>query len=335
MSESEQSSAVGLESLISLELPPSDALDVFIKALALAALVSGGMFCGLEVLGGTAGGLLGAGCGLLILLAFVLPAELHKWRWTSEATQILREQLAHEPATPLRDLLKNPFLFPVLPRRRLLRLLVRAGRSGAVVRVGMRASLRPVTGGPIGVPLEPMPLEEADAGFLELANNVAEVRTGLPGSARRDRPEWLRRFRRARTTGEFRLSSVVLATIYFGLFAFPLRANRLGLAMLVIAICWVIPLGISFLRNRTLLVIPGGIIAGDGRRVFRRDSAVLVWFVPTGTLHLANTRGEWGRFLVTPVEAEMAIRAWLSPVPAPTDEMLAAFQSRGSQTRGC
>lgn len=75
-----------------------------------------------------------------------------------------------------------------------------------------------------------------------------------------------------------------------------------------------------------LYLIPGGMIHVRRKQVYRRSKGLMVWCADSRTLHVLDSGPNKNlSFPVTPPEAMVAMRAWLSPVPGPSDELLQSF----------
>jgi hypothetical protein len=110
-------------------------------------------------------------------------------------------------------------------------------------------------------------------------------------------------------TGRMPLRSVLCTPIMFG----PLELVAAFAKPSVRSGTWVFPGGLRGGRQ--------GWIRGH---VFRRDAALLCWYGGTNVLHVRE--GKKFRIVrVTPREADLAIRAWLSRATSPTDEQLRAL----------
>ncbi|MBI4582159.1 MAG: hypothetical protein HY718_20855 [Planctomycetes bacterium] len=78
--------------------------------------------------------------------------------------------------------------------------------------------------------------------------------------------------------------------------------------------------------TRGAWVMPGGLLLPSRREVYRRDAGLLVWYPGHRRLWAIDTTAARVAALdVTSEEAVLALRAWLSPLPTPSDEMLHGF----------
>lgn len=207
---------------------------------------------------------------------------------------------------------------------RLVGRLSASGVKGLAVRAsGVAGKLKaPIE--PLVVPFEPMLLDESAADLLDLASvSGKDPRAAVSSAA--DSTDAGRRLRRAWRLGVFGIPVGGLLYVAFNAFVRGAFHPR--------TLFWIGLFALScFLRlrrnplNPNVYIIPGGLIDARGKRVFRRDDCLLVWQLDLGHFHIVTAGGDViFSPHVTAGEATIALRAWLSPVRAPSDEMLASF----------
>ena len=175
------------------------------------------------------------------------------------------------------------------------------------------------------VPFEPLPLDEAAEETLALAGGT-DCAAGVRASRRgRSRSEWCGLVLRSSRLGLLAIS--ILSVLVLGLVSGQLWTTTMsyvyGVGPWVVVAFVVIGLQ-KMLRGTRLYIIPGGLIDVKGKRAYLRSKGVMVWYPEAQTFQV--TAGEHVfEPPVTEKEAMLALRAWLSSAPAPTDEMIVAF----------
>lgn len=179
---------------------------------------------------------------------------------------------------------------------------------------------------PLAVPFEPMVLDAASARLLVPLNEPA--RRGLDFA---DVAKWARRVTLVlRRAGLLEGTNfVVLVSLVFSL----LVAGPLNRSVLTRAVIIAIPV-LLFLRSERvaghLYLVPGGLIDARRKHVYRRASGLMVWCADSRMLYVLDAGPSPAlSFTVTPSEARVALRAWLSPVPGPSDELVQSFLNGG------
>lgn len=200
--------------------------------------------------------------------------------------------------------------------RMLLTTLVTTGHLGAMIRVSRvdRGFFPPVQ--PIPVPFEPIHLDEAEAEF-------DDWRTGFDMKRRGNQTfGWAGgRLRRAmRIEGTHPAVLVVLVLVLTAIVG-PWYMET----MAVIALGLVVVIWVGYGRYSGVWVFPGGLFDRRRRQVFRRSNGLLCWHVASKRLYVMTGTYDCRVYKVTSAEAALAMRAWSSPAPSPTDEMLYAF----------
>lgn len=204
--------------------------------------------------------------------------------------------------------------------------LVERGRTGGAARLYVEALPPPIE--PLTVEFEPCPISEIDASFRGIALSADEVNESD------ERSETRRRFRRAWRMGGLWVNVYVLFQVVVQGFE-SWRAQWFTTRFLIFLAIFVALLVIQFTRvspSSNILLIPGGLVrrrprwlsARTGLHVFDPRTSVLIahahhghqwaWTVADGQEQLSG--------LVTELEVRTLLRAWLSPIPPPTREML-------------
>jgi hypothetical protein len=180
---------------------------------------------------------------------------------------------------------------------------------------------------PLAVPFEPMLLDTASARLLQpLGLSETDQGRGLAldfSSLRKLVQQVLLVLRRAgilEGTNFVLLAAAVFSLFFTGLFSRRVLTNAaiIGVSLFL------------FLRRERvaghLYVIPGGLVDARRKWVYRRSSGLLVWCADSRMLYALDTGSNpMLSFVVTPLEATTALRAWLSPVEGPSDELIASF----------
>lgn len=286
----------------------------FVVALVLSSLKPGAIWI-LALLGGIAafGG----------LVAYALGHE-------KRVRAAKREILAADPSQPVpigplqsmvQGLRRNPSLGVIA------RSLARCGFRGIAVRYHDRDRTAPLIE-PLTIPFEACPLNEVDASFRGVAIDTADLNEA------EERSETLRRLRRGWRLGG--LGFVVLAGVQVFMNGF--RAWMSG-TLLWELLVWIAVLGVAFLvllspikPGEYTWLVPGGILhrrprwlsAKSRTHLYAAGASVLVAFpMPGRKWSWAVADGERSLTgLATELEIRTLLRAWLSPLPTPTPEML-------------
>lgn len=179
---------------------------------------------------------------------------------------------------------------------------------------------------PIGVPFEPMPVDETHPGLIDLISVGDSTKPTAPGERLRS-PFWRRSLVQAGLPLTVALALMIqLLNMWHG-FARNSWLKVVGAA--IVALTFVLLIAGSFRRTEWLLV-PGAIIQRSPNRL--RGSARLLRFTPT--LHTLIVRAVspawraeiWDEVslctsqLVTKAEALALLAAWQSPLRTPTLE---------------
>lgn len=238
--------------------------------------------------------------------------------------------LALESGRPLKELVEAGFKRRDLVHIEFIEHLAQADCAGNVVCV-LREPQRPPDAlyPPLAVPFEPMSLDEASADALASAESAApRDQLGLT-SRPDDSTDVGRRVRRAWRLGVLRWSALVFVVcLGFLLTSICLRgsvscANVLILVAALVA--WVLGVVSAWCGNGAY-IISGGLLDPKGKRIFRRQTGLLIWRADAHLLHVTNKlRKDVLTLNVTRDEALLALRAWLSPVPGPSDELIESF----------
>lgn len=264
--------------------------------------------------------------GVAVFGALVAYALGHEKRLRAAKQAILAADPALSvPVAPLQSMVqglrRNPSLGVIA------RALAGSGLRGIAVQFRHRdtpaTSIEPLT-----VPFEPCPLNEVDASFRGVAIDAAVL------DESQERSETLRRLRRAWRMGG--LGFLVLAglQVFFNGFRAWMSVTLLWELLL-----WIAALGVAFLvllipiRPSDLTwLVPGAILhrrprwfsAKSRTHLFTAAASVLVaypmprrkwsWAVADGTRSWTG--------ISTELEIRTLLRAWLSPLPPPTPEMV-------------
>lgn len=240
----------------------------------------------------------------------------------------IRDNLAHE----CRPMHVTRLL---LTLRQLADSLCESGRGGLAVRCSSKTQPPPDPIAPVKVPFEPVPLDDSEPAF----QGVAEA----GGSAAREvkideraaiAPRRVTRPWRRESGWPGLLSIRTFMTLGFILVLFVQFTHGLSSWWLILItfVTGPLALGLSFLKPgpaRMAWVFPGGIAVptpwqAKRWRIVRRVEGILIVPPISGTLTVV-TRAETHALKCSAAEAELALRAWFSPIPPPTDEQLGEF----------
>lgn len=195
--------------------------------------------------------------------------------------------------------------------------------TGVAIRMSCRSQRLAQPLEPLRVPFEPTPLNRAYARLfrprLTGENRLIEVDFSAWAKAARQVVLALRRSGILGGYGGWALSRGLIG-IMVG------RVTGLDLLNAVVLPAWLaIFVFVEHVAGH-LYLIPGGLIDVRRRKVYRREKGLMVWCPDTFVLHVLTTEaGSDLSFTITPAEAELALRGWLSPVPGPSDELIASF----------
>lgn len=176
------------------------------------------------------------------------------------------------------------------------------------------------------VAFEPCELNEVDPGFRGIALQPDELRSAPEPSG------WLPRTARAMRLAGPAIAGMMGASVFVCV-NLIVRAERItcgAIFWFAAAVALVIYVS-NAVRNRGLMLVPSGLLrrvrhfgAADDLHLFRPAESVLI------TYPIDDQKAGWvisdGReaagSLATPLEIRTLLRAWLSPVPPPTLEMV-------------
>jgi len=276
--------------------------------------------------------------GLLILLAVLIVVsgvlcwgELrYKQCRSQRIICLLSEALQADPGSPLRELVK--------PGARLDRLLAEANTEDDMIQVLQPAMfLRdavclstcsrqpPDHLEPLTVPFEPMPLTTASVDVLPSTAASGKTHSRRLGT---DPSAWARVSRRILHAPYGGWVILASSFVLLGLISFLSTGHGACGTLLTIPIfcLYVISRFRSILATERMYVIPGGLIDTWKKYMYRRSKGLMIWCPDSNTLHVRSLEADRDLVLVvTPSEAIAAIRAWLSPAPEPSDEVIKSF----------
>lgn len=303
-----------------------------------APLIPLGLFAGLLCLFGSqrlsitlpspVGNSLLAVCFIVVLVAAFHRMGRNSRRKVPAKCAALKRALAARPRPGLRELLApgpelDRLLLDAADEEDLACLLEQAAFCGEAVCLSTRRERLSIDFEAFPVPFEPLPLDRASVKLLDplVSPEASRVRV--------DFAVWGKMVRQAVIVS--RRSGILEGICGFFLFGLltHVATGRLTLGDLVRAGILLVTL-VGYLHTERvtgrLFLIPGGLINVRTKRVYRRDSALMIWCADSRLLRVSTCdSGTSLSFTVTPAEAAVALRAWLSPVPPPSDEMLEAF----------
>jgi hypothetical protein len=208
--------------------------------------------------------------------------------------------------------------------------LVRAGAGGKVIRLTSAPLASPAP--PLDVPFEPLPLQDARPGFVDLHGRRVSLRERLAAGLSQ---------LKALHAGRQWLYRLIVAAMFIGavtLAVHGLRAvlalirGRLSVDFVVIAIVALILLGILLHRAMRVdrwYLVPGGLIVLTPRlfsrwsaRLLRRDECVLLCLIPVRQVVVAHADGFVDRRALSEWELDVLLRAWRSPLPPPPEGLV-------------
>lgn len=228
--------------------------------------------------------------------------------------------------------------------RRLATELARSPLRGITLRVCRPGEAKAVI--PFDAPFEPLPLDETDASVRAMLETRALSRMtegprrgeiNAPGG--RDVGATRARLRRAERLGSgiVRKAGAVLLVLFAVLAVQGPRVRLAAVIPLCVAAIIILPVAwrywFAVRAARRCLVVPGGLVdlggtrAEDGSRAHlfdRRRSVLIVRRTATASYWEAVVADEARcvGFVATPAETMFLLRAWTSPLPPPTAEMV-------------
>lgn len=256
-------------------------------------------------------------------------AEIRKYaeKATNADVRSYVAALAHSvPRAPHEPILKE--VVSALRKKRL---------AAVILRLWWESPPDPI-GKVIEVPFEPIPLNEADKAFFELSKCVSphtEAGESVP-SLLGDTDEFKRRLKRiVKIPG----SKIVMAALMMQLMVGGLTFIAFGVLdwHFLLSVLLILFLGFAFFRmndvpHTSWWLVPGGLIRRMPRKrsassevhLFHHDSSVLLFRPHSKRLWtmIVSDAATFGTVLVSELEMDMALRAWLSPIPPPTVEKL-------------
>jgi hypothetical protein len=240
----------------------------------------------------------------------------------------LKASLHAEPQSSLSELLAAGLAVHGLPagvrdEEELVAAFKKMSFTGAALRLSSRACGLAHAIEPLDFPFEPTPLSRAYAGLLqaraESKNRLIEVDFAAWAKGVRQVVLVLRGSGLMGGVGGYMLSRVIW---------FIMTGRGKGLDLVFAILLIVLPV-FYVIRQRVagyLYLIPGGLIDVRRKRIYRRSTGLMIWCPDTCVLNVLTTKdGPHLSFTITPAEAELALRAWLSSVPSPSDELIASF----------
>jgi len=299
-------------------------VGVFARFVASGTSISGDVaFC------------LGAGLSFAVPLFVFAGYARAQWR----VDQVLTAQRDGSLQDILSALLvQSPFQAP-FNLKRVAQSLARQGRTGAAVRIAKPKRTAPIQ--PLSVPFEPLPLDESVPLFVGLEQEGGTVQDGTRAEQARDVSvdgSYSRRGLRRRIL----LSGgwVIVAMFAFNAAIGGVESYRVG-HVTFNAVLWtlyfiVAVVGVggrgAWRSRQQWLLVPGGLASRRARfrrrdwelHLFQRESSVLIlrnqwrhfWWAYVADRQTVQMAG------MTPREAVMLLRAWLSPLPTPPLERL-------------
>ena len=276
-------------------------------------------------------------------LSFAVPLFAFAGFASGAARRRVDEFMATHADGPLQEifsalLAQSWFLRPTNVKR-VAEALARQGRTGAVVRVAKPKRTAPIE--PLTVPFEPLPLDESVPLFVGLEQEAGTVEDETRAAQARDVSVdggYSRRGLRRRIL----LSGgwVIVAMFAFNAAIGGLESYRVG-HVTFNAVLWtfyfiVAVVGVggrgAWRSRQQWLLVPGGLASRRARfrrrdwelHLFQRESSVLIlrnqwrhfWWAYVADRQTVQMAG------MTPREAVMLLRAWLSPLPTPPLERL-------------
>lgn len=220
---------------------------------------------------------------------------------------------------------------------RILKVIRKAGLCGQTVRIVSRRTF-PILS-PLSVTFEPCDLKELNEQFQLLASSLpgTEIADSNLASASTGHKVKTAKFKRKnlRSAILWQWPTTILFSASFMHSIINGRPNWLmGLAVIISLLGILLnssttpPLASSnwsILPGALLYRRPAGFFFGPRQHLFRRtDSLLFLWYFGFGVWAFWVEDDCCKRqMMIQPAEAQMLLRAWLSPVPPPTDEQLA------------
>ena len=280
------------------------------------------------------GSLAVAAIGGLSLLAFMYHSREH--------CAEIRKYAEKTPVADVRSYIAAiAHSVPLSADRRILKEVANALRNkhlaGVVVRLWWQSPPEP-PGGPIDVPFEPIQLDEVDQAFFDLGESISpqsELTSGRASNHSAD-DQLMRRFRRFAKMPGLLIITIGLIIQFVGFSMLLLESGvidwRFGLwGILVVMMGWIFFRGYGV--DPTLWwLVPGGLIRRTPRKrsassevhLFHHECSVLLFRPQSKHLWtmIVSDAATFGTVLVSELEMDMALRAWLSPIPPPSVEKL-------------
>jgi hypothetical protein len=231
-----------------------------------------------------------------------------------------------EPQPPLKVIMELGAALDTLEYLEFAKHLAKSGYAGGAVLIsrGIRAPSDLIL--PLGVLFEPMPLDECTAKDFALV--------GAPAGQDRDSSQHrstipmtiVQRIRRVWELGGLHWPLLVLL---LAMSEIVYRRGSLSCGTLlfgVVASAVIVARLVRLESAAAAYIIPGGLIDRQNKRVYRFSSGLMIWRAEFRELYLTDVvHGDVSSFRVTRQEAVLAVRAWLSPVPGPSDELIESF----------
>jgi hypothetical protein len=209
------------------------------------------------------------------------------------------------------------------------RVLAQRGAFGKVYRIAADAKMFPEPPAPINVPFEPIALSPLDPALKAL-------RQGHEQPAETPKESGLKRYLHslgpspwARALMLFGLAGMIIGIL---MILYDLIVSLIMLRMPMVALSllpWAALILCGYLwylwRPRKWFIVPGAIVVGTSRwrtahwnlNMFPREDSVLVYWVHYNRIAIASRDGLSFSRAINRMPAEMAIRAWLSPLEPP------------------
>ncbi len=221
----------------------------------------------------------------------------------------------------------------VLHRQRLLPALVAQARIGQVVRFGPAARLTPVE--PLAVDFEPKVIDESEPSFEEFESAVTATPEPIDDAKSETQPEresrlFKRRIRRRLLMGGLVMLLVIGLQLVLAAIDAYAKGRMTWRLMIFMAVIVVLLLtGSSTMQFRPgaqWMLAPASLIVWTAKRtrIYQAPCSLLFVIPLRRTVALLAVAGDSGvdAVNVTTKEAEIVLRAWLSPIPPPPIERL-------------
>lgn len=223
------------------------------------------------------------------------------------------------------------FIFGASPSVKIARLAARRGVCGQAVRTWWSTQPQPIV--PIGVNFEPKPLDESEPVFQDLREGV------IAGTLASDRTVGLVK-RNITLSGGWPAVLGIGVSFMFAIFGGLLVSGGSMVTFVKFIGVVVLIFLLRFFRLGAVmtsrLIVPGGLLCrrslkrrrDQGIRVYARSDSILwVARITPQIWSIVVARGnQHEHFRATNVEADMLLRAWLSPIDPPPLERLRDFE---------